>query len=396
MKEAKEHKDMRARVTENVAESVTESAVERVTGDVVIGCKVPVKEDPQRIVEIIAIKEAPLEYYIHYVGYNKRLDRWVPPNYLDLSNQQRIEYPKKKKIPPKKEESKQHTSQALSTEEIYKVKNIESIEIGEYTLNAWYFSPYPYELSQSKRIVICEFCLFYFKDQSDLLSHFSVCRNKRPPGRQIYRKEGISFFEVDGSVHVNYSRNLSLLSKLFLDHKTLYYDIELFFFYVMCSYDITEKEENRKYTTVGYFSKEKESQHGYNVACVLILPQHQRKGYGRVLIDFSYLLSKRERVAASPEKPLSDLGLLSYRRYWIEKIAEILVHSKNVSISDIRDMSSITTDDILHTLQTYKVLMFYNGTPAFILREDVLQIHEKSVKRIRLDPEYLTWAPSYH
>jgi len=45
---------------------------------------------------------------------------------------------------------------------------------------------------------------------------------------------------------------------------------------------------------VGYFSKEKCSEDGYNLACILTLPCYQKKGYGKFLISFSYELSKLE------------------------------------------------------------------------------------------------------
>jgi histone acetyltransferase MYST2 len=49
-----------------------------------------------------------------------------------------------------------------------------------------------------------------------------------------------------------YCQNLCLLAKLFLDHKTLYYDVEPFLFYVMTT------ANNHGCHIVGYFSKVRE------------------------------------------------------------------------------------------------------------------------------------------
>lgn len=46
-----------------------------------------------------------------------------------------------------------------------------------------------------------------------------------------------------------YAQNLCLLAKMFLDHKTLYYDTDPFLFYVMTEYDSVG------FHIVGYFSK---------------------------------------------------------------------------------------------------------------------------------------------
>ena len=108
-------------------------------------------------------------------------------------------------------------------------------------------------------------------------------------------------FEVDGNGNYYqrvYCENLSYIAKLFLDHKTLYFDVTPFYFYVVTEYD------DQGYHVVGYFSKEKCSEMGYNLACIMTLPPHQRKGYGHFMIQFSYELSKIERKVGSPEKPL--------------------------------------------------------------------------------------------
>ena len=56
--------------------------------------------------------------------------------------------------------------------------------------------------------------------------------------------------------------------------------------------------------------------------------------YGRLLIDFSYRLTQKEERVSSPERPLSDLGLISYCSYWKDVILTYLLrHSKLTTIS---------------------------------------------------------------
>lgn len=149
-------------------------------------------------------------------------------------------------------------------------------------------------------------------------------------------------FEVDGRDNKIYCQNLCLLSKLFLDHKTLYYDVDPFLFYILCEVDTAGCH------IVGYFSKEKQSQENYNLACILTFPPYQRKGYGKFLISLSYELTKRENTTGSPEKPLSDLGKISYRSYWAYVILQVLEkHFENISVNDIARITGIKTEDIL-------------------------------------------------
>ena len=82
-----------------------------------------------------------------------------------------------------------------------------------------------------------------------------------------------------------------------------------------------------------------------------------RNGYGRMLIEFSkylimmsplshvipsgYLLTQLDDITGSPERPLSDLGLVSYRSYWRDVILDHMSHLKN---TDKLSIKGIVTD----------------------------------------------------
>lgn len=239
--------------------------------------------------------------------------------------------------------------------EIHRVRNLTRLQMGKYDIEPWYFSPYPESFSDVDLVYIDEFCLSYFDNQRAFERHRAKCTLVHPPGNEIYRDENISFFEVDGRRQRTWCRNLCLLSKLFLDHKTLYYDVDPFLFYCMCTRDETGCH------LVGYFSKEKDSAEGYNLACILTLPQYQRRGFGRLLISFSYELSKRENKLGSPEKPLSDLGLLGYRQYWRETLVELLMEPgrETMSENELAVITSMTEKDVHETLVVFNMLRYH-------------------------------------
>uniref|UniRef100_A0A671RI29 Histone acetyltransferase n=1 Tax=Sinocyclocheilus anshuiensis TaxID=1608454 RepID=A0A671RI29_9TELE len=271
---------------------------------------------------------------------------------------------------------------------------IKTILFGRYELDTWYHSPYPEEYARLGRLYICEFCLKYMKSQTILRRHMAKCVWKHPPGDEVYRKGAISVFEVDGKKNKIYCQNLCLLAKLFLDHKTLYYDVEPFLFYVMTEAD------NTGCHLVGYFSKEKNSFLNYNVSCILTMPQYMRQGYGKMLIDFSYLLSKVEERVGSPERPLSDLGLISYRSYWKEVLLRYMYNfkGKEISIKEISQETAVNSVDIVSTLQSLQMLKYWKGKHLVLKRQDLIdEWKAKETKRGNnnktIDPSSLKWTP---
>jgi histone acetyltransferase MYST1 len=370
-----------------------------------------------------------VEFYCHFIDFDKRLDEWVSADRLlipssdssavslTFANTARLLASRKRKV---EETGIDHPVDEVfekAHEAITKIRNIEQVHIGDFEIPAWYYSPYPEEfLCNTSTLFVCEYCFKYMKRSDSLRRHESECLFRHPPGNEIYRHNGLSVFEVDAQQHTIYCQNLCLFSKLFLDHKTLYFPVDPFLFYILCEY-----EESVGYHPVGYFSKvraliqlavdtiififfssfqEKSSPEDFNLACILVFPQHQRKGYGKFLISLSYELSRREDKLGSPEKPLSDLGKLSYKSFWTEKLVIALKdHGNDLGLKELSAITFIKVEDCVYALQALNMIKYVKGEHVISVVPRVLdalaeQIRSKPASSHQVfDPAWLYWTP---
>ncbi|KAG6864383.1 hypothetical protein C0991_010014, partial [Blastosporella zonata] len=187
-------------------------------------------------------------------------------------------------------------------------RNFENVHFGEWQVKTWYFSPYPLtdDLEETapdtggaskiaaqhshkttgrtraedvlagglgrgananagtenlKQLWVCQQCFKYMAEWSTYDVHARFCNADYPPGRRVYQRGAQSIWEVDGAQQKLYCQNLALFGKLFIDVKTLYFDL-----------------------------------------------------------DNCYELSRRAGKVGTPERPLSDLGLRSYLAYWVSTL----------------------------------------------------------------------------
>lgn len=143
------------------------------------------------------------------------------------------------------------------------------------------------------------------------------------------------------------------------------------------------------------------------------------KGFRRFCLT-GYTLSKLEGKIGTPEKPLSDLGLLSYRRYWSETILQALLKQKPkdgdtdfplLSIkyvfrlfstrihlsfdgfcSDLSELTAIKKEDVLAALQNLNIIRYQQGSYVLSITKDLFDSYQDK-RRLRVDMRSLFWTP---
>ncbi|KAK4694140.1 hypothetical protein P7C71_g3392, partial [Lecanoromycetidae sp. Uapishka_2] len=210
--------------------------------------------------------------------------------------------------------------------------NLRNVVLGDILFKTWYPSFYPEELR--------------------------TCPNQHtpPPGKPIYSRNLHAIYEVDGEEHQLFTQNLSLFAKLFLDNKSIFFDVTSFNYYLLVHKSPTLDTSPQ---IIGFFSKEKMSWDNNNLACILVFPPWQRKGLGKILMGVSYELSRRENRIGGPEKPLSELGRKGYMQFWQARIARTVLGLRTKSTLSVQEVAHkcwVLPEDVVGALKEMGVL----------------------------------------
>ncbi|KAI7090556.1 hypothetical protein KC356_g1462 [Hortaea werneckii] len=224
--------------------------------------------------------------------------------------------------------------------------SVANLFLGNLHIKPWYPSFYPEDLvggRKAERLYVCQWC---FRYTPEIMKYSAHC-----PGF-YFAGLAIGDHETDGGL---YAQNLSLLSKLFLDTKSVFFDVSTFLYYPL----LLRTDSHPYGQVVGFFSKEKMSWDNNNVACILIFPPWQKRGLGQVLIAASYVLGRREGRFGGPEKPLSQLGRKGYIVYWCGEVYRYLMSchlKKTVTIKEISEETYIMQEDVVAALREMDVV----------------------------------------
>lgn len=309
------------------------------------------------------------------------------------------------------------------------------------------------ELTLIDTLYVCDTCFKYTAVEKEMAIHVPRCHYRTQlPGRVVYDSPYYQIRKIDGAKHLLYTQCLSLFAKLFLDHKSICYALEAFDFYVLTTsvaniqgvnkFAVDGSKGNTHGTAskkislpttaaaaaaatagtgdvslplsaqrvVGFFSKEKVSWDNYNLACITIFPPFQKRGLGKLLIEYSYYLSRKAKLVGTPERPLSSEGLLTYLKYWSNTISMYIASRYYevekecgklcLSINEISKATYISCPDVVNSLSHMNALKYGLGhTVAAQLENDGIaidiarviewfELYKKKPSLVPLYPEY--------
>lgn len=335
---------------------------------------------------VVEVEHRERDCYVHYCGFDRRLDEWIPASALDTSegDLSHLLAPAKRARGkgkcgdaadrPGEDDASDSEGPRRGRKDPCSVKNLERVYIGRHCLEPWYYSPYPEWFTRDGELHICDTCLEFNKTAGAAAQHRLICTSRCPPGgveifrestigsgirfadKIAYREEtlevppsqrtaSVSVFKVDGAESPRFCANLCLLSKLFLDQKTQYYDTARYVFYVLTLNDANGAR------VAGYFSRERGAAATCNVACILVLPHYQGLGLGTLLVSVSYAISRLQGTTGAPERPLSDYGLAMYANYWRKALLRQLRRSGDgATLGDVSRETGIELEDLVRVL----------------------------------------------
>lgn len=223
------------------------------------------------------------------------------------------------------------------------------------------------------QLYVCEHCFKYSSDAQKMTLHRTLCPLKKPfppLGKLVYSDTRAPYLikQVRGYTHELFCQNLSLFGKLFLEDKSVYYNVECFEFYILYGFDPEDEEISgsvlRKYfKPMGFFSREINSWDAdNNLACICIFPPYQRLHLGQLLIEFLYALASvtPHMARLGPEYPLSPYGRISYLRFWAKKLASVIstdyATKDKVTLVQLGNATGFRKEDILLALEYMEIL----------------------------------------
>ncbi|OUC42819.1 hypothetical protein D917_10215 [Trichinella nativa] len=168
------------------------------------------------------LKNGEVEYFVHFDGDERRMDKWISRDDIDVSvcktnecqhspvdsalesNLNVVQTRQQKRLNaevPKTDDGHldPHTAQLEKQREINtRIKYIAEIQLGNFRISTWYFSCYPDEFLRPL-LFICDRCMKYMKYVKTLKAHIKACYSRPLPGRTVYRKNNLMVIEVDGN-----------------------------------------------------------------------------------------------------------------------------------------------------------------------------------------------------